>query len=195
MKHSFEIRYDNLLLRDISKNDLCLMRKWRNDRDNSIFLRKINFITRENQELWFDNYLCDESEIGFTIVETRDLKRAIGSVFLYNLNFLNKECEFGKFLIGDKNAHGKGLGSKATAMILEFGFKILKLQRIYASVNQKNMSAKNIYMKIGFQIIGSHEFHQYLDGYEDEIEIFPSILEKNIDYIRDILIIEKNYCN
>lgn len=189
MNHGYSIKYDNLLLRPIEKNDLSDLRKWRNDKTNSRFLRKIDYITEFSQKRWFCEYLEDNTSIGFSIVENHDLNRMVGSVFLYNLDFEKNECEFGKILIGDKEAHGRGIGRKATVMILEFGFKVLKVNRIYANINQKNVVANNIYIGIGFQKIGSHPFCQNIEGYEDEIEINQNLLENNNFFVNDIVML------
>ena len=149
MNHSYSIRNKNVFLRALEKNDIEKLRKWRNDKKNSKFLRQIPYITKDAQKRWFEKYLKNEDEICFAVEECEQLNRIVGSLSLYN--FSDDTAEFGKILIGDEEAHGKKVGYNATVAALRIAFDVLKLKKIVLEVYEDNFSARTIYEQAGFQ--------------------------------------------
>ena len=148
MKHNYSLKKENILLRPLRKDDIEMLRIWRNNPDNSKYLRQIGYIDKESQEKWFENYLNNNDEIAFAIEECNELNRIVGSCSLYNFN--NSSAEFGKILIGDEEAHGKKVGLNAVKAAVEIGFNELKLNQITLEVNAKNKPAIKTYESAGF---------------------------------------------
>lgn len=148
MEHSYSIKYKNVFLKPLCKNDIELLRTWRNDKYNTKFLRQIPYITREAQIMWFEKYLKNEDEICFAIEECQELNRLVGSLSLYNFN--GDVAEFGKILIGDIEAHGRKIGYNATKAVLKIAFDVLNLKKVVLEVYENNLAAKKIYEKAGF---------------------------------------------
>ncbi len=150
MKHNYLIKTHRLDLRQVEKNDLYSLLLWRND-DN---IRKWFFdnktITLKKQYLWYEKYLQNDTDIMFIIDEKSELETAIGSVALYNLNTQKKQAEFGRLMIGNKNAMGKGFGLECTSAVCDFGFNNLNLNKIYLEVYERNTRAIKIYEQAGF---------------------------------------------
>ena len=131
MKHNIEYRYGNVKLRPIERNDLELLRGWRNNKENTRYLRQIGQISSDMQLGWYEKYLSTNDELGFCIEECDELNRMVGSVFLYDIH--DNQAEFGRFLIGDNAAHGRKIGFNACYGVLQIGFKILQLKNIIES--------------------------------------------------------------
>lgn len=183
MVHNYSMIYDNVKLIPLQLSDIEKLREWRNDTTTTKFLRSIGYITTEMQENWFRNYLKNDREITFAIIETKALNRIVGSVSIYNIE--NDIAEIGRIQIGDIEAHGKGIGKKALLMALIIGFDKLHLQKIKADVHQENIAAHKNHISIGFKITGQKPF--YNGGFEDEMEISKKMLsKKNKDFIKDI---------
>lgn len=149
MKHQYKLSISNVNVRPLKKEDIEYLRKWRNDPSNTRFLRKIPYITKEQQEAWFLSYLDDENEIIFAIDETCEVKRIVGSASLYNFNA--NEVEFGRFLIGDLKAHGKKVGYNAMVAILKIAFEKLGLGKVILTCYEKNLAALKVYKALGFE--------------------------------------------
>jgi RimJ/RimL family protein N-acetyltransferase len=180
MNHQFSISYDNIKLRPLAQTDIEQLRQWRNDKSNSVFLRPIPYITKDSQEAWFNSYLKDKDSIIFAIDETKDLKRLVGSVSLYNFNPALNTCEVGKIQVGDKEAHGKGIARKAMALAMYTGFKEFHLNKIIAAVHERNIAAYKSYMDIGFLVVGKHKSPAICGGFDLDIEMDEkTLLEKN----------------
>lgn len=151
MEHNYQIEYENITLRPLAKGDIENLRIWRNDPKNTLFLRKIPFITRAMQLEWFNKYLQNNDEICFSIVETRQLKRMVGSLSLYQ--FADDSCFFGKILIGDVDAHGRKVGVNATIAVTKIAFEQMNIKQVKLHVFADNFVAVKVYKNAGFNIV------------------------------------------
>ena len=184
MKHQYSAIYDNVYIRPLDKSDIEKLREWRNNNEKTKYLRKIPYITSEMQAKWFQSYLENPDELTFAIVETKELKRVVGSVSLYNFN--GEMAEVGKIQIGDDEANGRGIGRKSLVMAMWIAFQELGLKKIVGSVHQENIAAHKNDIKIGFQIVGNHEVP--MGGLEDEIEINEQRLTEVNPYVKEIIL-------
>ena len=88
MNHQYHASYENIMLRPLERKDIENLRVWRNDATQTRFLRKIDHITPEMQEKWYESYLKDNDTIAFAIEETEHLHRMVGSLSLYDFHIL-----------------------------------------------------------------------------------------------------------
>lgn len=149
MRHTFYAILENIELKPLSEQDIESLRVWRNDKDSTKFLRKTGYITKKMQQNWFEDYKTDENIYSFAIYETKELNRLVGSVSLYN--FRGNVAEIGKIQIGDKEAHGKGIGRLALLLASKIGFEFFNLKQIDAVVNKNNMPSLVNFRRIGFK--------------------------------------------
>lgn len=154
MRHNYSARLDNILIRPLDEKDIELLRIWRNDKEQTAFLRDVGYITEAMQRKWYDSYLANEQDLVFAIEETSELNRVIGSLSLYDWDKASCTCEIGKIQIGDKDAHGKGIGRKTLVMALKIAYQKLGIKKVVASVHPDNVQAYNNDMKIGFRVVG-----------------------------------------
>lgn len=171
MEHKYNASFDGVQLRPVSVTDLELLRNWRNNPSNSKFLQDIPYITLEMQQQWFQKDLLDQDSLTFAIEETRTLGRLVGSIALYHIT--DTAAEYGRFLIGDHQAHGLELGYKSLLLCLHMGFQVLHVQRIHMNVHERNEAARMTDEKIGFRLTGKHIFEK--GGHELEMEITREI--------------------
>lgn len=155
MRHDIQNTNGNVLIRQLDVDDIEKIRNWRNNPNNTKYLRQIPYITQDMQRAWYEKYLDDKDEMIFAIVENNELHRVVGSMALYN--FDEKKVEFGKILIGDEKAHGKQVGFHALLAIVQVAFNELGIEQIYLHVYDGNIAAKKVYEKVGFVKQYSHE--------------------------------------
>lgn len=148
MVHNYSLELNNIAIRQLEESDIELLRAWRNNPDNSKYLRNIPYITEEMQKKWYKNYLKNNDEIAFAIVESQFIHGVVGSVSLYN--FCGKRAEFGKILIGNEKAHGKKIGYTATLAVLKIAFEELELDEVVLECNNNNFPAIRVYEQAGF---------------------------------------------
>lgn len=179
MEHKYEICYGNVKLRPLKEQDIECLRNWRNNAEISRFLTPIGYISRDAQKRWYVDYVKNEDEITFAIIDLQNEEKVVGSVSIYNIQ--KSTAEIGKIVVGDKDAQGKKIGTKAFAMGTHFAFEMLKVERMRCFVNVENRIARHIYSKIGFDIVGK----RVMDGVGEEEErevLSQDFYEKNPDY-------------
>ncbi|MEM4663018.1 MAG: GNAT family protein [Candidatus Diapherotrites archaeon] len=87
------------------------------------------------------------------VIDLKGSEKAIGVVELYKVDYKNKNAALGYWL--GKKYRGKGIMSEAVLSILKFGFKRLKLHRIYAKVLEDNAASRRVLEKCGFTYEGT----------------------------------------
>jgi len=183
MRHNFYGEHLNVALKPLSMENLEALRKWRNNKNQTKFLRPIGNITPEMQMNWFKSYLDDQRAVNFGIYETEKLNRFVGSLSIYDID--DNRAEIGKIQIGDDEAHGMGIGRTSLIIAMKIGFELIGLTEIYASVHQDNVAARTNDLRIGFKIVGNHP--SCVGGFEDEIVIHLDELysaNPNVDKIK-----------
>jgi ribosomal-protein-alanine N-acetyltransferase len=85
-------------------------------------------------------------------IELKENRKLIGMMNLIKIDQKNKNAEVGFWIAGRYQC--KGLAKEALNLILDFGFKKLKLRRIEARVLHKNKPAQKLLEKTGFKLEG-----------------------------------------
>jgi RimJ/RimL family protein N-acetyltransferase len=91
---------------------------------------------------------------------------AVGSAALLNVDPFAGHAEAGIALRPD--ARGRGVGTAALALLVEFGFVRRNLRRIHLQAIASNTAAIRVYEKVGFVVEGRQREHAWVRGaYED----------------------------
>ncbi|MEX6276691.1 GNAT family N-acetyltransferase [Staphylococcus saprophyticus] len=95
---------------------------------------------------------------------------------------IDNENNKAKFAIGIFNPQywSKGIGTKVSNAILNFGFSELKLHRIYLKVLAYNKRAIKSYENVGFKIEGEEREGAFING-KYETDIHMSILKSEYE--------------
>ncbi len=88
----------------------------------------------------------------FVIYEQATM-RAIGFTDLRHINFQRRIAELG-IVIGEKDCWGKGFGTEAVTLVLDYAFNVLGLHNVMLSTNSFNERAIRCYTRAGFKEIG-----------------------------------------
>ncbi|MBI5229460.1 GNAT family N-acetyltransferase [Candidatus Micrarchaeota archaeon] len=163
---------EKVVLRPLVKKDLPNFVEWLNDPEIAIFLESRRRLTMKDELQWLESThreVKKRKKVLFAIADRRS-GQTIGNCELRNINALDKTAELA-ILIGDKNYWGKGFGSKAIKLLLEFGFSKLNLHRIWLTVHAFNKRARKAYEKAGFRKEGVLREHVLKEG-----KYFDSIL-------------------
>jgi len=93
----------------------------------------------------------------------KESQKHIGNVKLDHIDWISRRAEFG-IMLGDRDSWGKGYGYEATKLVIDYAFQTLNLNRIILGVQERNLSAKHIYEKLGFVVEGLRTQEQYVQG-------------------------------
>jgi RimJ/RimL family protein N-acetyltransferase len=91
---------------------------------------------------------------------------AVGSASLFEFDSFAHHAEAGISLVPE--ARGRGVGTAAVLLLIEFGFVRLNLRRIHLQAIASNTAALRSYEKAGFVVEGRLREHAWVRGaYED----------------------------
>jgi RimJ/RimL family protein N-acetyltransferase len=131
-------------------------RRWLNDLHVAVTLGLIRDQvypqTDQSEEAWFDAVSTDQDAASFTIYE-RETGKPVGNLGLIGIRRPDRSAELG-IAIGDRSAHGKGYGTEATILALDYGFTLLGLHRIWLECVEFNHAALRVYERVGFTEVG-----------------------------------------
>ena len=144
---------DRLRLRLLEEKDLPLTLSWRNQDSIRKWFFHSDLIYLEQHLSWFAKYQTRDDDYVF-IIELSALERwiPVGQIALYNIDWTSRKAEYGRLMIGDPYAQGKGIAREATKMILDLGFSSLGLSKIYLEVFENNAAARKVYEDCGFLV-------------------------------------------
>lgn len=145
----YKDRQTGIYLRLMTGEDTDRIVNWR----NSDGVRK-NFIyqalfTRESHENWIRTMINTGKVVQMIICE-EGTDRPVGSVYLRDIDWNHKKAEYGIF-IGEEDARGKGYGSAAARLMIEYAFREMELHRLFLRVYAENIRAIRSYEKAGFE--------------------------------------------
>lgn len=123
---------------------------WLNDSEVNKYLetRKCNI---PELKRYIQKQLDDPNSFFVGIFDKKNNKH-IGNIKLEPIDWKNKKAVFG-ILIGNKDYWGKGIGTEATKLIVDYAFKDMNLNEIELGVISENKAAIKVYEKVGFKVI------------------------------------------
>ena len=88
----------------------------------------------------------------------------IGQCALFNFSETAQTCELG-ITIGDRAYWGRGYGREAIGLLLDYGFRLRNMRKIYLTVNGNNDRAYRAYRACGFVEEGRWRAHVWNGGH------------------------------
>ena len=146
------IQGERVFLRPFERTDAELYRRWRADAPPMVLAgwpdpapmslaqveARIERLAKEQGEEFMTFLIC--------LLEG---ERPIGEVLFGHIDRRNGSAEVGIF-IGEPDEWGKGYGTDAVNALVDFGFRELRLERIWLEVWTENARARRAYEKAGF---------------------------------------------
>ena len=104
-------------------------------------------------------------------IVTSDDDNMIGMGGLMNIRWKDRAASF-DVIIGEANSRGRGYGTDAAGLILNYAFKTLNLNRVELEVLASNEPAIHLYEKVGFQPEGVRRECHFVNGHYQDGLIF-----------------------
>jgi len=124
--------------------------------------------TREQIERYIDSKSQDSSSILLLIADAAT-DEIIGDIALQDISDTNRSANL-RIAISAARHQGRGYGSEAILLLLDYGFGIRNLHRIELNVYAYNERAQHVYRKLGFQQEGiQRDALFYNHAYHDAI--------------------------
>ena len=139
---------ESIVLRDLISNDRTAFYKWINDDEvvkySLSLFQKIK--TEKEIDTWFDSVLDDKKSVNKAVIFDNKI---IGYAGISSISKINNSGEY-FIMIGEKELHGKGIGTFVTKEIINIAFNDLNLNRLSLTVSSINDYAIKVYSKAGF---------------------------------------------
>jgi diamine N-acetyltransferase len=166
---------ERIYLKPLEKEDLVYIRKWANDPEIRGLTGEVRPMTQAGADAFFERVKSDENRIWFTIVLKQDGK-VIGETGLLRMFHAWRTTDL-SMIIGEKKEWGKGYGTEAISLLLDYAFGYLNFHRVAVGVVGFNETALRFYAKVGFRKEGIQRDGYYYDHQYHDF-VMMSILEQ-----------------
>lgn len=139
---------DKVALGPLHRVLLPLLLTWFNDFEYAWTTGHVGPMTAEALAASYEKDTTDARQAHFAIYE-RATMRPVGAASLRAI-----DGQTATFAIGEKDCWGKGYGTEATRLVLDYGFNALGLHNIMLMVHGDNERAIRAYTRAGFRLIG-----------------------------------------
>ncbi|RHW43403.1 N-acetyltransferase [Neobacillus notoginsengisoli] len=172
MLSSKRLQFRKMVVSDIEK-----YHSWRNDLDvMKTTSPSLDLYSLDETRHFVENIILNSTSSKSYIIEDREGNTAIGVTSLINIDTKNRNAEC-IIDIGEKEFWGKGYGTEALKLLLEYAFLELNLHRVSLRVFSLNERAIHIYNKLGFTKEGVMRENLYRNGKWHDI-IIMGVLKK-----------------
>jgi len=135
-------------LKKIKKDDLRQIIRWRNDSKIMKFNTQFFLLNMEYQKKWFEQITKKNSKSKMFVFKYGNEIVGIGG--LIHHDYQNKSADIA-IILGESKIRGKGFGTKALKLLVEYGFKRMKLHRIGADIFEYNKVSLRLFEKLEFK--------------------------------------------
>ena len=155
----------------LRREHIPLYLRWINDFDTTRMLGiPPRPMTLEQETAWYEQAAVDEARTMFTIHE-RATGCAIGNCGLHEVDLANCRTVVG-IMIGEPDARGRGYGTEAMRLLLDYAFTVLGLHSVMLTVFEYNGAGRRCYEKVRFREMGRRRESRWYNGrFWDEIHM------------------------
>ncbi|PCL95031.1 GNAT family N-acetyltransferase [Paenibacillus lautus] len=148
-------------LEALSEQDFTTIIEWINQKDEDFIVQWAGLtysypLTIEQLKAHYSKGI-NTIESDVFIYRIKEAKQFVGTIQLCRFNKDLEEAVIGRFLIGETQNRGRGIGSKALKEIVKIGFEQFRLKAINLNVFDFNISAIRCYENIGFEKMNRKE--------------------------------------
>lgn len=159
-------KHNDVSFRVAEERDVQDMRRLRNDPTTWLNLTTPGEISEEEQAQWLKSVSTSPDKRYYVILD--ETSNFIGIIRTDEIDKLNRSMRVGLDIVPEKR--GKGYGTKAFGALIKYCFDHLNMHRLWLCVLDTNMTARNLYKKLGFEVEGRYcqavwrdgEWHDYI---------------------------------
>ncbi|WP_170763128.1 GNAT family N-acetyltransferase [Ruegeria lacuscaerulensis] len=157
----------------MEKADLEVVTPWFQDiEDLARFDRtsRIPFNLAQTEDVWSDAFSPSGSKCKCWFVIESDSGQVLGLAGLEAISPVNRDAVIAMFV--EKSARRLGLAIRATALVVDFAFRQLGLNRLTSYYRSDNHISRDLVARIGCQVEGTMRQAWYADGqYHDMLVV------------------------
>lgn len=161
-------------LRPFRRDDVKYLQKWSNDAELRKLAGEVEPMSQAETEKFYKELRADKDRIWFMIVLKRN-DRVIGEAGLLRMFRPWRTTDI-TIIIGEKDLWGKGYGTEAGRLLLDYAINQLGFHRVSIGVVGFNERALRFWESLGFKKEGVERDGYYCDNKHSDF-IMMSILE------------------
>lgn len=167
MRNAFLIGRD-VYLRPFESADLPLVQGWANDPEIRALTGEVLPMGEAGASEFMERVRTDRDRVWFAVV-LKERDKVIGEAGLLRMFHAWRATDL-TIILGDRSAWGRGYGTQAIHLLLDFAFGYLSLHRVSLGVVGFNERALRFYESVGFRREGVQRDGYFYDGrYHDFI--------------------------
>lgn len=143
----------SIRLRLLEHADLPMTLRWRNDDAIRPWFFKSEPITADMHEQWWNGYRDRDDDFVFVIEDTAITNQPVGQASVYRVDWDRKCAEFGRLMLGEPAARGRGLARDAVNVLSAFAFEGLGLTELSLQLKEANTVAAAVYESCGYSVV------------------------------------------
>lgn len=132
--------------------------------------------TAEGQRAYYESLIDSHTDVVLAIID-RSNDQHVGNVGLHKIEPIHRTACLG-IVIGEPSAWGRGLGAKAWQAVTNYGFKVLNLNKVWATVMDGNDASLKCALAAGFEVEGRQRSQMFKDGHYLDL-IYVGLLRAN----------------
>ena len=161
---------NDVTLRPLEFDDIDTLYKWETNSELNILSGWIPMRSRAAFRRRHEQRITEPADNRYTFgIQVEE--RLIGYVELAMIDRIERRA-FISIVIGEKQLWGRGIGSIALRILLDYAFTVQALEKLCAEVYGFNMRSQRLMERVGLQregILRQHEFH---NGARQDMHVF-----------------------
>ena len=158
-------------LRCIESSDLQQVQEWRNSSNLRKFFREYRELSMLQITSWYEQMVKDPKFEMFMVVDSNN--NPLGVAGLTYIDFINKHADLHFYVGKDEQWIDNDCTEAIIPLLLEYGFDILNLNKIWAEVYEIDKKKIDLFSRYKFNIDGKLRQHYYFNGqYHDSLIFF-----------------------
>ena len=158
------LRSEKVYLRRLERSDLENSLLWINNPQIMVIMGVFGPRTALEQEQWYESVAQSRKNLVFAICLVNNSEH-IGNISLFDIDYINRNAGLSIFIAAPEH-QGRGYGTEAVKLIVEYAFTYLNLHKVYSKTDR--LEAVRLYEQIGFMkegVLRKHEFKfgEYID--------------------------------
>jgi RimJ/RimL family protein N-acetyltransferase len=119
-------------LRAVEREDLKILRDWRNNDEFRKNFREFRELNMDNQEKWYEKTCIGNPNDFMFVIDRLEDNKPIGACGLLYINWIIRSADF-SFYIGENESYvdDTGYAKDAATLLINYGFKSLNLHKIW----------------------------------------------------------------
>jgi ribosomal-protein-alanine N-acetyltransferase len=154
---------ERLRLRAVTPNDLPILRELRTDEDVQKYIKRPKETMERTQEVLKEmmDGVANNETIAW-LITMKATGAVVGTMGLWRIDKYHHKGEIG--YMSFKRYWGKGIVSEALKVVVDYGFRVMRLHRIEGEIDPENIASGKVLEKLGFEREAYFKEDYYFEG-------------------------------